>query len=154
MEIDGEPVFSTIVEGASAFGYDRGEYPIRVILTAGEHDIRASYPELANLEDPRENINPDMRRALFVDYIDVIGPFNPAKEPPASYRRIFVCGHNPGEHGAQCARTVVENLVERSYRRPASESELESKLNLVELALEEGDSLEEGVRLALEAILA
>lgn len=154
MQIDGEPVFSTIVEGASAFGYDRGEYPIRVQVTAGEHAIRASYPDLANLDDPRKNINPDMRRALFVDYIDVIGPFNPSKEPPASYRKIFVCGHNPGEHGAQCARTVVQNLVERAYRRPVSESELESKLSLVELVQQEGDSLEEGVRLALEAILA
>jgi hypothetical protein len=154
MQIDGKEVFSTIVEGASAFGYDRGEYPIRVIVTAGEHSIRASYPELANLDDPRQNINPDLRRALFVDYIDVIGPFNLAKEPPASYRKIFVCGHNPGEHGAQCARTVVQNLVERAYRRPVSESELLSKLSLVELAQQEGDSLEEGVRLALEAILA
>lgn len=154
MQIDGEPVFSTIVEGASAFGYDRGEYPIRVILTAGEHSIRASYPELANLDDPRKNINPDMRRALFVDYLDIVGPFNPSKEPPASYHKIFICGHKPGEHGAQCARTVVQNLVERAYRRPVSDSELQSKLSLVELAQQEGDSLEEGVRLALEAILA
>ncbi len=154
MQVDGEPVFSTIVEGASAFGYDRGEYPVRVKLTAGEHAIRASYPELANLDDPRENINPDLRRALFVDYLDIVGPFNPSKEPPASYHKIFICGHNPGEHGAQCARRVVQNLIERAYRRPVSDSELASKLNLVQLAQKEGDSLEEGVRLALEAILA
>ncbi|MDA0204989.1 MAG: DUF1592 domain-containing protein [Acidobacteria bacterium] len=154
MQVDGEPVFSTIVEGASAFGYDRGEYPIRVNLTAGEHTIRASYPELANLDDPRENINPDLRRALFVDYLDIVGPFNPSTEPPASYHKLFVCGHNPGEHGAQCARSAVQSVMERAYRRPVSESELEVKMGLVNLVQQEGDSVEEGVRLALEAILA
>jgi hypothetical protein len=154
MKVDGEPVFTTIVEGASAFDYDRGEYPVRVILTAEEHSIRASYPELANLDDPRQNINPDLRRALFVDYLDIVGPFNPSKEPPASYNKVFVCGHNPGEHGAQCARSAVESLMERAYRRPVSESELEVKMGLVNLAQQEGDSVEEGVRLALEAILA
>ena len=44
--------------------------------------------------------------------------------------------------------------MERAYRRPVSEDELGSKLALVTLAQKEGDKLEEGVRLALEAVLA
>lgn len=154
MTVDGEEVFATVVEGASAFGYARGEYTVRVKLSAGEHAIRASFPELANLDDPRENINPDLRRALFVDYLDIVGPFNPSKEPPASYRKVFACGHKPEQHEAQCARRSVQRLMERAFRRPVSEGELDGKLELVRLVQEEGDSVEEGVRLALEAILA
>jgi hypothetical protein len=43
--------------------------------------------------------------------------------------------------------------MERAYRRPVSEAELASKLELVRLAQREGDSFKEGIRLALQAIL-
>ena len=152
--VDGAPLISEVIQGASAFGYDRGEFTARVPMKAGEHFLRASFPELADLQDPRENINIDMRRGLFVDYLEIVGPFNPSPEPPASYKKIFVCGHPPGKHNAQCARNVVSNLVERAYRRPVTEPELVSKLNLVSLVQRDGGSLEEGVKLALQAIVA
>jgi hypothetical protein len=44
--------------------------------------------------------------------------------------------------------------MERAYRRPVTEEELKSKLDLVALAQREGDSFDEGIRLALQAILA
>ena len=154
LSVDGEPIFTTVVEGASAFEYDRGEYVARVRLKAGEHSFRASYPDLADLDDPMENINPDMRRALFVDYLEIVGPYDPSTEPPESYQRVFICGHAQGTHQPSCARPIVENLTRRAYRRPVTPAEVDSKLRLVAMAQEEGDSFEEGVRLALEAILA
>jgi len=154
LSVDGKPVITEVVEGDSAFGYSRGEFVQRVQVKAGEHFLRASFPELADLKDPRENINPDMRRALFVDYLEIVGPYNPSSSPSEGYKKIFICGHAPGKHNASCARPVVRNLMERAYRRPVTEIELASKLNLVALAQREGDSLEEGVRLALQAILA
>ena len=152
--VDGKPVITEVIEGDSAYGYSRGEFTVRAPVKAGEHFLRASFPELADLKDPRENINPDMRRGLFVDYLEIVGPYNPSAAPPESYKKIFVCGHPPGKHNAQCARTVVGNLMERAYRRPVTESELASKLSLVALAQREGESLEAGVRLALQAILS
>lgn len=154
LSVDGKPAITEVVEGASAFDYDRGEYIARIPLKAGDHALRASFPELANLKDPRENINPDMRRALFVDYLEIVGPYNPSTAPPASYSRVFSCGHKPGHHTAQCIPTVVRGLMERAYRRPVTAEELSSKLALVELARREGDPYEEGVRLALQAVLA
>ncbi|MEO8050478.1 MAG: DUF1592 domain-containing protein [Acidobacteriota bacterium] len=152
--VDGKPVITEVIEGDSAYGYSRGEFVTRAQVRAGEHHLRASFPELADLKDPRENINPDMRRGLFVDYLEIVGPYDPSTEPPESYKKIFICGHAPGKHNAQCARTVVSNLMQRAYRRPVTEEELASKLNLVALAQREGDRWEEGVRLALQAILA
>jgi hypothetical protein len=154
LTVDGAPVIATVVEGTTTFGYDRGEFTTRVPLKAGEHFLRASFPELADLKDPRENINPDMRRALFVDYLEIVGPFNPSQQPPASYRRVFVCGHPPGKHNSQCARQVVSNLIERAYRRPVTEQEFASKLNLVAMVQHDGGTFEDGVKLALQAILS
>ncbi len=44
--------------------------------------------------------------------------------------------------------------MERAYRRPVTQEEIASKLDLVRLAQREGDSFDEGIRLALQAILA
>jgi hypothetical protein len=150
LTVDGGNVISTVIEGNSSFGYSQGEFTARVAVKAGERFIRASYPELANLENPLLNINPDMRRALFVDYLDIVGPFNPSKARPASYQKVFTCT----EATPRCARTILTGLLERAYRRPVTEAEIASKLELVTLAQREGDPFEEGIRLALQAILA
>ena len=104
LALDGQPIFNTVVEGTTTYEYSRGEYVVRVPVKAGEHFLRASYPEFADLKDPRENINPDMRRALFVDYLEIVGPFDPSAEPPESYQRIFVCGHPKGGHSPNARR--------------------------------------------------
>jgi hypothetical protein len=148
--VDGTPIISTVIEGNGSFGYSQGEFTTRARVKGGERFLRASYPELANLADPRENINPDMRRGLFVDYLDIVGPFNPSTAPPESYRKIFICSQKT----PQCARTILSSLMERAYRRPVTEEELKSKLELVALAQREGDTFQEGIRLALQAILA
>ncbi len=153
LAVDGAPVITDVIEGVTAFGYDRGEFTARVAVKAGVHNLRASFPELADLPDPRQNINPDQRRALFVDYLDIVGPYNPSKEPPASYRKVFVCNHAPGKHTAECSRKAIESVMRRTYRRPVTPAEVDGKYKLVAVARKEGDSYDEGVRLALQAIL-
>src|SRR6185503_1813504 len=150
LAVDGAPVISTVIEGNSSFGYSQGEFTARVAVTAGTHVLRASYPELANLANPLENINPDMRRGLFVDYLDIVGPFSPSTARPASYQKIFTCAQST----PRCARTILTTLLERAYRRPVTEGEIAAKLALVTLAQREGDTFQEGIRLALQAILA
>jgi mono/diheme cytochrome c family protein len=150
LSVDGAPVITTVIEGNGSFGYSQGEFTARAKVKAGERFLRASYPELANLADPRENINPDMRRGLFVDYLDIVGPFSPSTMPPASHKNIFICAQKT----AQCARTILSSLMERAYRRPVTAEELKSKLDLVALAQREGDTFDEGIRLALQAILS
>jgi hypothetical protein len=48
----------------------------------------------------------------------------------------------------------MSNLMERAWRRPVTEQELASKLNLITLAQKDGETFDGGIRLALEAILA
>ena len=154
LTIDGQKVLTGVVEGTAAYGYHRGEFVARVPVKAGQRMLRASFPELADLEDPRKNINKDMRRQLFVDYLEIVGPFTPSAAASESYRRVFLCNHARGHHQPSCARPIVENLTRRAYRRPVTKQEVDSKLALVNLAVKEGEPFEEGIRLALEAILA
>ena len=68
-----------------------------------------------------------MRRGLFVDYLDIVGPFNPSTAPSASYTKIFICSQTT----PQCAKTILSSLMERAYRRPVTDEEMKSKLDLV-----------------------
>ncbi len=95
-----------------------------------------------------------MRRGLFVDYLDIAGPFHPSAAPPESYSRIFVCGHPRGAHKAECSTQIVTNLLERAYRRPVTPAEVESKARLIRQAQSQGDNFEEAVEVALSAVLA
>ena len=86
--------------------------------------------------------------------IDVGGPFNQATGPsPESIRRIYVCGHASGKHTDACARTILTSFATRAFRRPAAAKEVEEYLGYVTLARKQGDSFEEGIATALQAVL-
>jgi hypothetical protein len=86
--------------------------------------------------------------------IDVGGPFNQSTGPSqASLRRIFVCGHAVGRHAVACARPIVKSFATRAFRRPATAAEVNEFLKYVTLVRKNGDSFEEGIATALQAIL-
>jgi cytochrome c553 len=146
--IDGVQHFTYSVRGTTDCEYSRGENIVRAKLTAGDHVLRASFPGLANMADVRTNFNPDGRRRLYVDYMDVLGVYNPTAAPPPGYGQIFICS----EKSAECARKIIENLAMRAYRRPATAQEIN---RLVTLASEvrRRDSFEESIRVAVQAVL-
>ena len=151
--VDGRQALAAVIEGNTDYNYARGETVARVRVTAGDHYLRISFPELANLEDPRTHLNRDGRRKIFVDYLDIVGPYQPSPEPPAGYRRIFLCGHAPGKHDAQCGRRAIESLARRAWRRPPTQQDLEPLWKLAALVQQQGDPVEESVRVSLQAIL-
>ena len=151
--LDGEVFDQAIIEGVNAFGYERGEFVTRLSVEAGEHDFRVSYPHIADIVDPRENMLPDGRRVMYIDYLDIIGPFAASPAPPASYDEIFICRHEPGGHNESCAGEIVTHLARRAYRRPVVAHEVEQLTGLIAQAQEAGDSFEEGVRVAVQAVL-
>ncbi len=151
--LDGQVFDEEIIEGVNAFGYERGEFVTRLSIEAGEHDFRVSYPHIADVVDPSENMLDDGRRVMYIDYLDIVGPFDPSPAPPASYNQIFICRHQPGAHDERCAGEIVTNLARRAYRRPATAREVAQLTGLVTQAQEAGDSFEEGVRVAVQAVL-
>ena len=133
---------------------------LRVHLAAGEHTLQGT---LAYYDPPSEPPDPEPEgkskkkpfvRNPFVDYIEVRGPFNPHARPVTeSHKHIFICGHASGHHQPDCARKIVSALAYRAYRRPVTDSEVAGLVRFVDMARENGDSFEQGMRVALEAIL-
>jgi len=127
-------------------------FDARVPVTDGEHHIGAAYiPDPAR---PEDNDHTNRERNLVVDFLEIRGPFQP-KMPvePESHKRVFVCGHANGGHQPECARLIVRNLARRAYRRPATDREVDALVRFVERAQKEGDTFEQGIRLALQAAL-
>ncbi|HEY3132049.1 MAG TPA: DUF1592 domain-containing protein [Acidobacteriota bacterium] len=89
-----------------------------------------------------------------ISSLEVAGPYSQTKGPPAgSPKKILVCGHLDGHHQLGCARTIVTDLARRAYRRPVTPQEVDQLVKLVSTAQLEGDSFEEGLCVALEAML-
>lgn len=124
-------------------------FETRIPLKAGDRSIKA---ELLSVDpdegDPKQAHN----RKPFVAWVEVRGPFDPASMPQ-SYRRIFVCGHPPGAHRPECAREIVSTLARRAWRRPVTGAEAAGLLRFVDMARKDGQSFEQGIQLALEAVL-
>jgi hypothetical protein len=148
MTLDGKQILTEVVEGNIDYQYAHGEVVTRVRVPAGEHFFRASYPEFADMSNPRDNVNLDGRRKLFIDYVDIVGPFNPSGVAP-SRAKIFICS----DQSSECAARIIENLGGRAYRRPLAAEERKELIDLATTVRRNGDSFDESIRIALEAML-
>lgn len=69
------------------------------------------------------------------------------------HRKILVCNHAAPEHDDTCAERAIKHLTPRAYRRPATKEELDAITGFYRLARENGDSFEDSLGLALQALL-
>lgn len=76
---------------------------------------------------------------------------NAAVEP--TERFLFVCGHERGDHRRGCSNTILRQLATKAYRRPVTKKELRDLKGLYSMVRRDGGSMEDGIRLATEAIL-
>lgn len=82
--------------------------------------------------------------------LDIGGPFNQAAGPSReSLARVFVCA----TQDAPCARKILATFAGRAFRRPVSAAEVGQFMGLYELTRKQGDSFQEGIATALEAVL-
>ena len=86
--------------------------------------------------------------------LEVGGPYDQVKGPSAaSLKSIYTCGHFDGHHKAVCERKIVADLARRAYRRPVTRQEINQLVSLITMARRQGDSFEEGLVQALQAML-
>ncbi|PYQ46467.1 MAG: hypothetical protein DMF77_00755 [Acidobacteria bacterium] len=89
-----------------------------------------------------------------VRHIELIGPYAQTEGPsPESLKKVYACGHLAGGHGPACARTILTSLARRAYRRPVTPADLEPLLRLAAASVKRGESFEQGIALALRAML-
>jgi Protein of unknown function (DUF1592)/Protein of unknown function (DUF1588)/Protein of unknown function (DUF1587)/Protein of unknown function (DUF1585)/Protein of unknown function (DUF1595) len=82
--------------------------------------------------------------------IDIGGPFDQATGPSVeSLHRIFVCD----KQTPACARAIIANYAQRAFRRPVSAKEIDPYLGIFALVRKQGDSFNEGIVAALDAVM-
>ncbi|MDE2877376.1 DUF1592 domain-containing protein [Candidatus Palauibacter soopunensis] len=84
----------------------------------------------------------------------VTGPFAPAgMSSTPSRERVFSCRPSAPNDEASCAEAILSRLGTRAYRRPLTDDNLAALMTLYRAGADAG-GFEEGIRLALEGILA
>lgn len=85
---------------------------------------------------------------------EIVGPFTYTKGPaPETLRKIYSCGHLNGKHQPGCEQKIIANLAHRAFRRPVVADEVNGLVTIATNAQQRGRSFEQGIALALQAIL-
>ncbi len=150
--MDGKLLHSMMVEtkpSGLVYFNPYSEAEMRLVLPEGDHVFRAGFinDEFVKTLSPQDAVSD--KRNKFPSTIIFEGPF-PAKVEKASRKRILVC--DP-ESGAACVEKIVGTLARRAYRRPVTRAEVASLTRFVNLAKAEGQTAEQGVQLAIQAML-
>ena len=122
---------------------------MRLYLPAGDHVFRAGFigDDFPSTLDPKDRFN--RKKNKFPDTITLTGPFA-SKVEPASRRKILICDPNSG---GKCVNWILATLARRAYRRPVTRDEVAELERFVGEAQANGQSLEQGLQLAIEAVL-
>jgi uncharacterized protein DUF1592/uncharacterized protein DUF1588/uncharacterized protein DUF1587/uncharacterized protein DUF1585/uncharacterized protein DUF1595/cbb3-type cytochrome c oxidase subunit III len=116
----------------------------------------ATPERIAKLKQARENFRKQKLdiNNIRIDNLEIGGPYDQVKGPAAEVlKKIYACGHLDGHHQAGCDRKIVAALARRAFRRPVKSEEVDRLVGLVSMAQKKGDSFEEGIGLAIDAIL-
>lgn len=125
------------------------------------HELRFEddHPEalvIAFTNDFYDEHNPDPKkrdRNLMVNSVKITGPLDgPPPPKPESHNRIYG-KRDAAESDDAYALKVLNGFARRAFRRPGLDGEVKRYLQLVNLAKQQGDGVEGGIRLALEAML-
>jgi Protein of unknown function (DUF1592)/Protein of unknown function (DUF1588)/Protein of unknown function (DUF1587)/Protein of unknown function (DUF1585)/Protein of unknown function (DUF1595) len=122
---------------------------MRVYLPEGDHVFRAAFlnDDFVKTIDPKDAYN--NKKNKFIGNITFVGPF-PSKVEKASRKKILICDPATGH---ACVEKIVANLAHHAYRRPVTRLEVASLMKFVAMAKSSGQSTEQGIQLALEAML-
>ena len=125
------------------------EERIRVPLTEGDHTLRLGFIDdpfvktLAQDEIYKDSVN------KWIGSVTVIGPFASTGDKP-SRKKILVC--DPAT-GPRCVDRILATLARHAYRRPVTGTEVAALKKFVDMAVADGQSVEQGIGLAIQAML-
>lgn len=154
--MDGKLIHSMPVEtkpsGLVYFNpYSEAEF--RVYLPEGDHVFRAGFidDEFVKTLDRKDYFSD--RKNKFFNMVRFIGPY-PAKVEKASRKKILVCDpKSDAKSGAACVNRILGDLMRRAWRRPVTPVEVASVAKFVKLAEAQGQSVEQGLQVAIQAVL-
>jgi mono/diheme cytochrome c family protein len=125
------------------------EEEMKVYLPVGDHVFRAGF---TNDDFVKTLATADLynnKRNKFFNSIIFLGPF-PSTVEKESRKRVLIC--DP-ESGRACVERILSNLARRAYRRPVTPRDTAALMRFVDLAKSDGRSTEQGLELAIQAML-
>jgi hypothetical protein len=125
------------------------EEEFRIFLPEGDHVFRVGFVNDDFVKGLTEKEAYSTKTNKFLNMVKFIGPF-PAAGERASRKKILVCDPKTG---AACIDRIVGSLARRAWRRPVTKTEVASLLRFVDMAKAEGQSPEQGIQLAIQAML-
>jgi Protein of unknown function (DUF1592)/Protein of unknown function (DUF1588)/Protein of unknown function (DUF1587)/Protein of unknown function (DUF1585)/Protein of unknown function (DUF1595)/Cytochrome C oxidase, cbb3-type, subunit III len=160
----GHDEFLRMTANPGVFGAELDkQLTVRVPLRAGPHVIAAS-TILRSHAEKDDLIKPFLRTTIdgldimgdpSVDRLTVEGPLNPTGPGQTPARaKIFVCTPQLEKDDLPCARKIISNLLRHAYRRPLTDSDLETPLSFYQRRRNGNGSFDAGIEAALQFILA
>jgi hypothetical protein len=122
---------------------------IRLFLPEGDHVFRAGFIDDPFVKDLPRTALYNRKQNKFLDSMTFVGPY-PSNVEKASRKKILVCDPKSGR---ACVEKIVSTLARRAYRRPVTRSEVAALMKFVAQAEAEGQSTEQGLQLAIQAML-
>ena len=125
------------------------EEQMRLFLPEGDHVFRAAFLNDEFVRGMNQKDAYDRKKNKYLDSITFIGPYAPKTES-LSRKKIFLC--DPAT-GPACVERIVTNLAHHAWRRPVTKTEVAKLTGFVALAKANGQTTDQGIQLALQAIL-
>jgi hypothetical protein len=134
----------------------------RIHVTAGPQTVTVAFVQRSfgpaqDLMEPieRSTFDPSDPKGLpHVLSVAISGPFNPSGSGDTpSRRKVFVCHPVNATDELPCAKKIISTLAREAYRRPASDTDLETLLSFYQTARNK-DGFEAGIEMALRRILS
>ncbi len=169
VSIDGERValLAYTRQGAAADGRGGGaRWTEPVFVSAGQHRVSAAF--VRRFDGPYEDLirphdwslagggsgGDGITTLPHLQELIVGGPVEATGiSETASRKRIFSCRPTAPSEEEPCAREIIRRLASQAYRRPLADDEVDGMMRFYREG-EEAGGFEQGVRAALEAILA
>ncbi len=126
------------------------EEEFRLYLPEGDHVFRAGFIDDAFVKMLPRTRSYSRQKNKFLDAIIFVGPFAVDDREGDAGRRSSPATRN---RAARASRRSSTDLARRAYRRPPTRGEVDSLLRFVDLAKANGQSAEQGVQLAIQAML-
>ncbi|MGH9629943.1 MAG: DUF1592 domain-containing protein, partial [Bryobacteraceae bacterium] len=122
---------------------------MRVYLTEGDHTFRAGFIDDGFVKDLTKKEAYSSKKNKYLESITFVGPF-PANVEKPSRKKILLCDPNSGPG---CVEKIIASLARRAYRRPVTKNDLATLMDFVDMAKAEGQTVEQGIQLAIQAML-
>jgi mono/diheme cytochrome c family protein len=149
--LDGKPLPTRRIEtkpSGLVYFDPYSEEKVRLSLSEGDHTLRVGFLDDEFIKTlPAEDLYRS-KANKFISGVSFVGPFPGSQQKP-SRQRVLSC--DPNADG--CVQRTLSALAQRAYRRAVSEVEVSELMKFVDLARADGKSNEQGLSLALQALL-